>query len=59
MLLQPTLLQPKLPQLPSYSGLGPSCEALLTLIADMAAKKGAPVYSRQPPITPTLPDWPL
>ena len=25
----------------------------------MEAKKGAPVYSRQPPITATLPAWPL
>mmetsp|Transcript_44537 Transcript_44537/g.133176 ORF Transcript_44537/g.133176 Transcript_44537/m.133176 type:complete len:274 (-) Transcript_44537:294-1115(-) len=30
-----------------------------TLLADMAAKKGAPVYSRQPPRMPTLPCCPL
>lgn len=31
----------------------------LTRTADRAAKKGAPVYSRQPPTTPTLPFFPL
>lgn len=30
-----------------------------TRSADMAAKKGAPVYSLQPPMTPTLPACPL
>ena len=30
-----------------------------TFKADMEAKKGAPVYSRHPPMVPTQPDWPL
>ena len=30
-----------------------------TVRADMAAKKGAPVYSRHPPSTPTFPAWPF
>jgi hypothetical protein len=33
--------------------------SLLTLSAAIAAKKGAPVYSRQPPMTATRPAWPL
>lgn len=37
----------------------PLTRGSLTLMADMAAKKGAPVYSLQPPMTPTLPDCPL
>ena len=31
----------------------------LTLSAAIAEKNGAPVYSRQPPMTATRPAWPL
>ena len=33
--------------------------SMCTFKADMEAKKGAPVYSRHPPMVPTQPDWPL
>jgi hypothetical protein len=46
-----------LPVVPSRSALLKTLS--LTLSAAMAAKKGAPVYSRQPPTTATRPAWPL